>query len=138
RNVLPDDILQDPFVGCRRPSLIMFGSQSVYRYNNVQTLLRRPADRNRPKCACNDLYMDSARYKFRDKNLKLAVTNQRIATYQRQVKGPKPINDPKDSADKLFSFPIIQISQEQAVPQVRGIVCIATRTSQRTLTSDLN
>ena len=85
RNARLRKVLQYTLVGRRCATFIVFGLQPVDRDNYIEAFVVRPVSRNWTEGAGNDLGVDAATVELGQDGLELAVADEWVAAYQRDV-----------------------------------------------------
>ena len=73
----------------------------------------------------------------RQQHVELAVAHERLAADDRQVQRPHPAHHVHHAVDQRLALVVRQLAQDDAAAEVLVAVRVAARTSQRTLTRDL-
>src|SRR5262245_13523431 len=105
-DAVPDDMLEDPIVGRRRASHVVFRLQSVDRNDDGGP--RETAERpwNLTDRARDQLGMDAALRYQRDQRFELSITYQRFAADDRHVQRAILVDEAHHPVDELLSFEI--------------------------------
>src|SRR6266404_102891 len=75
RDPLPNDVLKNAIVGCRRSPHIVLRLQPINGHNYVQMREPRPSRTHRSEGAGNNLHVDSARQQQGNQQLEFAITD---------------------------------------------------------------
>ena len=83
--------------------------------------------------------MDSPLLELGEKDVKLAITHQRVPSHDGEMNGALAIDNGQEPADQVVSFEVRQLAQvDSACAQMLGLVGVTTRTAQRALAGDFN
>ena len=132
------NVAQNTFVRRGFTPGIVLGLQSVDRYNNVQPPDALPVWIDFSESAGYYLHVNTAFGDSRQEFVELAMSDQRIAAYDRQVQGLVMIHKRKHLADKLRPTMITQVAQHGQALQVIVTVGVTPRTAQWTLSCDFD
>jgi hypothetical protein len=127
----------DPFVGGRRAAAVVLGLEAVDRDDPVQGFESGPRRRQRAHGACDELNFDAHALEPGQDLIELAIANERLASHDRDVHRPQPAHEIKHSFDELRAPVIAQLPERDSSAEVVRLVCVAARTTKRTLLRDL-
>lgn len=135
---LSSDIFQNAIVGGGSAASVVFRLQAVNGNDDVEARQGGPSGVQGAKSAGDDLHVDSTCEQLRNERFEFAITNQRIAADQRQMQGLEAINNFEDAVDEGLAVTIVQVAQRLSAAQMRSVVSVATRTSQRAFPRDFD
>jgi hypothetical protein len=86
----------------------MFRLKAIDRYHDIKLFELFPSGRDDAECARNDLGMHSTVLDLRQKQFKFAVTHERIASHERDMKRSVLVDDGQHS---LYQFVSLEVGE---------------------------
>ena len=135
---MPFDVLEDALVGRGCAANIVFGLEAIDRHDELQPVQPLPLAWNGSNGAGHELRVDASFGHPRQNLVEFLVSDQRLASHDRDMQRPEAIDERHESRDQLIAFVIGQPSERDFATEVLIAVGVATRTSQRALLRDLD
>jgi hypothetical protein len=132
------DVFENAFVRGGFASLVMFRLKSVDRHHDIKFLELFPSGRDDPESARNDLGMHSTAFDLRQKQFKLAVAHERVASDQGDMKRPVLVDDSEHSLYQFVSLEVGELAKLARASKMSRVERIATRAAQRALFGDFD
>ena len=132
----PFDVLQNPLVGRRFSTGIVFGRQSVNGNHEVHFPDFRPFDGNWAHSARHQLDVHVARFDLREDLSDLLEAHERFAAHERNVNGPVRIDQLHHSIHEFLSTKVTDLTQNRSPAEMLISIGIAAWACERTLFSD--
>jgi hypothetical protein len=101
-------------------------------------ILVQPASINCTRTYCTWAAGVAGSRRTRNHQLELGIPDKRVASHDRQMQGLEAVDDLENAVYQFLPFAIAEISQSHPAAQMRVIIRIASRTTQRAFARDLN
>ena len=137
-DLMPFDVLEDAIVGRGRAAHVVFRLEAIDRHDELQPVQPLPLAWNGSNGARHELRVYASFGHLRQDRVEFLVSDQRLASHDRDVQRPEAIDERHESRDQLVAFVIGQPSERDVATEMLIAVGVATRTSQRALLRDLD
>ena len=137
-DLVPFDVLQDPVVGGGRAPDIVLGLQSVDRYHDLKAPESDPLGGDRPHGTGHELRVNIAFRELGKDLAKLAISHERLAADDRDVKRLVAIDHRHEAADQFVALVVGEAAKRHATAEMFVAVRVTARAPQWTFASDFD
>jgi hypothetical protein len=116
----------------------MFRLKSIDRHNDIKLLEFFPSGRDDPEGARHDLSMHSTALDLRQKQFKLAIAHERIASHEGDMKRPVLVYDSEHSLYQLVSLEVGEFAKLSCASKMRCVKRITPWAAQRAFFGDFD